>query len=359
MTCQRASEELYQDRRGIARVALWAHSVVCPRCRAEARFRRALRQVLQEVGRFEPPADLLPAILAVPGEGAVKPPTIKEGRKMKRIVYATIAMLVIVAGAVVIPGRWEKRDARSILTGVAHALENAESVYLVGRGTELAPDSPAGKRMSRGHYELWTSSQAVYMCSFDAEGALAVRFAVNVGTNEFWVYDRAKATLCTADITPIASGVAELIESWAQMMRSAAFNEILEATMANATESVETETRDGREVSILIFTGTPKKPPQPGLTMRFVFEVDPETNHLLTMRQYAKAEGRSEELIQAIDRVEHDVPLPAEFAAFKPPAGTKTVTATAAIEETEDTLNLSMKADGVDVSFGQVPRKKK
>jgi hypothetical protein len=142
------------------------------------------------------------------------------------------------------------------------------------------------------------------------------------------------------------------------MLRCAAFNDILKATIANVRESVETETRDGRKLSILTFTGTPKKPPQPGVTMRFVFEVDRKTEHLLAMRQYAKAKGTSEELIQAIDRVEYDVPVPARFADFEPPAGTKTVTGKATIEETDDMLTLTMEADGAKASFGPVPRKK-
>ena len=42
----------------------------------------------------------------------------------------------------------------------------------------------------------------------------------------------------------------------------------------------------------------------------FVFEVEEETNHLLSMHQYMQAEGHPEVEVGCIDRVEYDVPAP-------------------------------------------------
>ena len=113
--------------------------------------------------------------------------------------------------------------------------------------------------------------------------------------------------------------------------------------------------RDGREVALVTVSYTTDAG---GVLvhLREVFEVDPETDHLLSTRKFARTGDGAEELVGAVDRVEYDVPLPDAAAAAGIPEGTATVQATAGIEETSSTFALVMKVDGVELGRMDVLR---
>jgi hypothetical protein len=336
-------------------LALRAHVAVCRRCRGEARSLRALRQVVREAGRFEPPADLLPAILAVPNEGAPIQIGTKESKNMRQIVYATLAMLVIAIGAaVVIPGRGGKPDAESILLGVAHAMEEAKSLHIVFRGTESGVNTPTGLRMAPFPVDLWFTSRATYGRAVRPDGTVVFSSAADADTREMWVYIGDDKIRLVADLTPIAERAAEVISVASKLFRSDQIMKTVGKAYPDAKMSVVTETRNGRKVAIITVTGTLKTSPR-RVTGRHVFVVDADTNRLLSMRQYARTESTKDELVSRIDRVEYDVPVPAEARTLEVPEGTKTVRAVAAIEETKNTMAVAIKS-GKHVLRYEVPR---
>jgi hypothetical protein len=344
---------LHEGGGAIKSLAVRAHLVVCRRCRAEACSVRVVREAVEEFGRYEPPADLLPAILAVPKESAPLQVPVKEERGMRRIVFASIAIVaVLIGGAIVIPGRWKKPDPRSILVGVVEAMENAKSIHVVGRGTRPATDTPSGMRMMPGSMDIWLTTRAAYVRGLAPDGTLEVATALSVDDLKWWAYEGGKRTLHVADLAPIAAratkAVSSLHEMWLSAFLARQFKEIVAEKFPDAKQEVAIETRGGRKVAIVTVTFTVKTSPR-RVTERCVFEVDAETKHVLTMRQYARAEGAAEELVGALDKVDYDAPLPDVSSALRVPEGTKTVQATATIEESKSLLSLIMKAGGEEV----------
>jgi len=355
MRCKEVSERLQYGERGIRSLALSAHLALCRRCRAEARSLSALRQVVHEVGRFQPPADLLPAILAVPTESAPAQITTKESTNMRRLVFAGIAILAIAIGAtVLIPGRGGKPDAESILMGVAHAMEEAKSLHIVFRGTESGVNTPTGLRMAPFPVDLWFTSRATYGRAVRPDGTVVFSSAADADTREMWVYSGDDKIRLVADLTPIAERAAEVISVASKLFRSDQIMKTVGKAYPDAKMSVVTETRDGRKVAIITVTGTLKTSPR-RVTGRHVFVVDADTNRLLKMRQYARTESTRDELVSRIDRVDYDVPVPAEARTLEVPEGTKTVRAVAAIEERKNTVALAIKS-GKYVLRYEVPR---
>ena len=123
----------------------------------------------------------------------------------------------------------------------------------------------------------------------------------------------------------------------------------------NAQESLEMATRDGREVALVTVSYTTDAGGVP-VHVREVFEVDAETDHLLSTRKFSRTGDGAEELVGAVDRVDYNVPLPAAAGISGIPGGTATVQATAAIEETASSLALVMKVDGVELGRMDVLR---
>ena len=355
MRCREASERLQYGERGIGSLVLRAHVAVCGRCRAEARSLSALRQAVREAGRFEPPTDLLPAILAVPHEAAPAQTTTKENRNVRRIIYATLAMLVVAIGAAVwIPGRGGRPGAESILLGVAHAMEQAKSLHIVFRGTESGVNTPSGLRVMPGVVDFWLSSRAIYGRGVTPNGTVVFSSGADADTREMWVYSGDDKIRLVADLTPIADRAAEIISEASKLFRADQIMKTAGKVYPDAKMSVATETRGGRKVAVVTVTGTLKTSPL-RVSGRSVFVVDADSDRLLTMRQYAKTKGTHEQLVQVIERVDYDAALPPESRTVSLPAGTKTVQATAGIEETAKTIALVVKS-GKHVLRFEVPR---
>jgi len=238
-------------------------------------------------------------------------------------------------------------------------MEEAETVYAAVRGTEDAKDRPSGMKLSAGTMLSWVGPRAMYGHHVTPDGKLTVAIMMNLDSRELSVYDDDKHIRYVADFAPIAPKAPEFMARVLDTLRWAAISgkikQVFEAAgLQDVKESVASELRDGRKVNVVTVEGVLKTQPQ-RVSDRWVFEVDAATNHMLTARRYVQAEGGAEELILSVDKVQYDVPPPAQLSAFEIPEGTKTVQATAVIEQTEKTMSLVMKAEGRVFMRSEVP----
>ena len=282
---------------------------------------------------------------------------------MKRVVFASVAMLAIaIAAVLVIPRVGHKPDARSILIAAAQAAEQAKSVYIVGHGTADSKDTPSGMGMQPGQFKAWLGmgdQTAMYFRDAMPDGRLVSVASLDPRAGTWSVYDAAKQTQYLADLSPIAAKAAQVVTKAAQLFRdtmlTGAIMEMERNRFPDTKMSSSTGTRNDRKTTVVTLTFTARTSPK-RVTQRIVFEIDADTNRLMTMRQYAQAEGSPEELVGDIEKVEYDVPVPAELGALTAPGGTRTVRAVATIEETAQAMSLVMKADGLYLRT-DVPRK--
>ena len=266
---------------------------------------------------------------------------------MKRIVFATVALLAIaIAAVLVIPRTGRKPDARSILIAAAQAAEEAKSVHIVGRGD-------AGGRILPGRLDIWVTPRAFYMRYLGTDGTTVSAELVDADAAKWWFYVAPRAVQYVADLRPVVDKVAEGISHMSGELVS---GEVLRQAFRDTKESVTTETHGGRKVATLTFTRTTDFPARGAMPDRFVFEVDCQTNRLLTMRRYVKPEGAPEELMEAFDEIEYNVPLPQEIAAVQVPTGTTAVQAVATADGSNKRLVLVMASKGIEIQRRDFPR---
>ena len=247
---------------------------------------------------------------------------------MRRFAYAGIAVLAVaVAAGILISGRGKAPDAMSLLSSAAHAMENANSIYMVSRGQGIDPNSPSGMRISSSRAEFWLSDRALYMQEVEQDGTLESFSVIDLDTGEFFNYERKKETLYVADITPVADKAAGVIAGARDLFVGGRMKDIL----ARSEDSELLSANYTRDAAILSYAY--QIPGSRPLTVRTVFELERGTDRLVSMRAYAQAEGADEELVAAMDLIEYDVPLPPVSALVAIPEGTTTVQAVAAIEE--------------------------
>jgi len=267
---------------------------------------------------------------------------------------AGLALLAVaVTAAVFVPRRGAKQDARSILIAAAQAMEEAKSVHFAGHGSGPSKDTPSGMKMMSERFEIWAGSSKGYVRVVSPDGKLSGLTVLDADAREWWNYDAKDNAVYVADLTPIADRVGDAVAQVNQMLRSSLATPtpgeiktlVGAAGFCDIKESVTSQTREGRKVLVVTVTATISSSPRK-VTGRWVCEVDAETNRLLTMHQYAQAEGSPEELVQVVDLVEYDVPFPAAPTKLGLPEGTKTVQATATIEKSASLLRLVMTADG-------------
>ncbi len=326
MKCSQVREVLQDGRGWLRLIPVCPHLVLCRQCRSAARYLLKVQQALRESGRFAPPADLLPNILAVPQYEPHIETKNKEPRKMRHFAYAGIAVLVLaVAAGILISGRGEVPDAMSLLSSVAQAMENATSIHMVSRGQAIDPNSPSGMRISSDRAEVWLSDRAMYMREIDQDGTLTSFSVVDFDSGEFCSYRR--GTLYVADITPVYDGALGVIAG----ARDLFVGGRLKAILANARDVEVLSTNRTRNSTVISYAyRIPSAPPQTG---RVVLELDRRTSRLSSMLAYAQAEGADEELIAAVDLIEYDVPLPPVSSFAVIPEGTATVQAVVSIKE--------------------------
>jgi hypothetical protein len=284
--------------------------------RAGARS-RALR-AMQRSAAQGPTSSLLDRILG------------KGEKKMRRFAYV-VAFLVLMGAAAGVFTRSAPPDPRSILVRAAEAMEDATSVRIVGHGCVGDPSSPSGMRMMSESYDMsWrynTSERGVEWCMRNS-GRKGLAYKIDLDKKEWRFYDRAAGICYRADITEVMSQaevqVRAMRESAKKRLPAQPVKEL--DWLSDRQESVETETRDGRKIAIVTVTGMNSLTPEP-LAERHVFEVDMATNHLLRSKRYVRAEGSEEQLLETVDLVDYDVPVPG------PPEDAKIVTATARVQD--------------------------
>ena len=378
MRCDEAKDLLYSEPGVLRRALLRLHLLRCPACRAEAECVKMLGNALTALPRFTPPAGLLEKLMSRLLEFQSSVIARKENRKMRRIMYASVALLIIAVGiGLLIPARLSKPNAKSILLAVAHAMENADSVYVVYESGPLVAGKPRQElQRPRDRHELWLSDRAVYQGYVASDGTALRVSAVNADTLEWRVYqgdishesDRTpdghivehwrliNPTLYVADLTPIAAQASRFVSKEAHAFFSGEWSRVLGSEhIMEPKQSVAIETRQGRKVAIVTVTGghrvvltKPGREDKQAIgTARNVFEVDLETNHLLSMRTYLQAEGFPERLTGATHKIEYDAPVPTYLAEM--PDSAKRVKATATIETSERIQTLIMQADGKGV----------
>jgi hypothetical protein len=326
----------------------------------DIRFAQALEQSL-------PPFSPQVKARAVEGMAAVATrASRKETRPMRRLAYVMAFLLVIALVAAGAFTRSRPPNGKALLISAAQAMESARSVRLVGHGCIGDKTSPSGMKMMP---EQWDSTWSFSASERRMERRIEWRkggpqrnstggrpvhrtWGIDLDENKLWSYDSRTGICYTADITAVASLAAVVVRSAAKREEKK-----LPAMpipdldwLVDRHESVRMETRGGREIAVITYTGT-NTLTSPPLAERHVFEVDTATNHLLGRKRYVRAEGSEEQLIETIDLVEYDVPVPGI------PKGAKVVTATARVEETDKDRSLVMYApDGEGIWRSDQPK---
>jgi len=348
MRCDEARENLHGDAGRLGHARLGLHLLRCRACRAGAREIRALDSALSALPRFTPSAELLPAVLAQAQARRQTTETQKETRTMKRLAYAVAFLIIagLLAGGLLTKAR--PPDGRALLISAAEAMEEAKTIHVVFRGTEAAPDSPTGFRMMPGRGEMWLSDRTVALRYVDSAGELLLASYLDCDTALWWVYDRSKQSLYEANLGAVRERLPQIVAKVSRRFRGEQLVEMMTTEYPDAQESVSTERHEGRLVRVVTFVYTHSKQPR-HITARRVFEVDPETARLITARRYAKVEGAPEELIDSLDKVEYDVPMPPGLAEPRCPNDTQTIETSVTLEETSDTVSLVMQHNGVEL----------
>ncbi len=270
---------------------------------------------------------------------------------MRRLAYAMVFLLVIGLAAAGVFSRARRPNAKSLLISAAQAMEAANSVHLVLHGTQGDPSSPSGMVMMQQPAEIWVSKRAAALRMTGPDGALLMGYGINLDANEAWDYSAETGVLHFADLTPVADQAADIMDKAGDLYLSGALQMLTKTILTDVQESVTTEVRDGREIAVVTLTGTLKESPTL-IRERDVFEIDTETDHLLAMQRYVQAEGSEEQLIQTIDEVTYDGPVPTDFA----PESAVRKPATMSIEESDKLISLVMSADGKEIGRTDVPR---
>jgi hypothetical protein len=351
--CQTGLKLLARSDGVLGRLRWRLHARLCAACRDLRAAERSVEAYVSRAGQWEAPTSL-----AAPAPARPVPSHAvgKETGTMKRLVYVSAIVVALAIGAAVIVPRGSAPDADSILAGAAEAMELAQSVYILGRGTEGASESPTGNRLSSGYYERWCGEGAVYDRSVTADGTVRSAAGLDVAAGEWWYYRADDRACYVADVSPIRGEVADVVLRGIDSYARSGLIDMVEQLGGDAPKTVEIEDRDGREVAVVSVTYPyPQRPDRPQVTGRMVFEVDCQTDRLLRMRQYAQADGHPEQLVGAVDKLEYDVPLPADLRTSELPPGTRTVPASADVEQADGYLSLVMRVDGTVIVRKDVP----
>jgi prepilin-type processing-associated H-X9-DG protein len=292
-------------------------------------------------------------------EGAPRTAT----RRRKWIVRAAAAAVVAVLGLglFVMPGRLGKRDVDAILADVAHAMASADSMLWVCELTDegLALSEQCWDDLIENALDLsYYGPRAAYTRRIGADGVVLWAEGISLDTLEWWLYTTRPRhpalyedflyVLYVADLAPVEAEVADYLSrpderrlhEWPYTYRLHAWPWMLAGGLDDQEVSVTRAIRDGREVTVVTFTGWETVWPKHEvgaaveawrLSARNVLEVDAETDRLQDAYFHWQFEGGREQLV-AHWRAEYDGPMPAIMAEL-PDAG-EIVEATVAVDDT-------------------------
>jgi len=270
---------------------------------------------------------------------------------MRRLAYAMVFLLVIGLVAAGVFTRSRPPDGKALLISAAHAMEAANSMHLVLHGTKDDPNSPSGMAMMPQPSEIWVSKRAAALRVTGPGGVLLIAAGVNLDTNEAWDYSAETNVRHSGDLGPVADRAAGLMGKVGDLYLSGALQMLTKTILTDVQESVVTEVRRGREIAIVTQTGTLMSSPRL-VRERDVFQIDKETDLLLGMQRHVQGEGGEEQLIQTIEKVTYNLPVPADLA----PEDAVREPATMSIEESDEFLSLVMSAGGKEIGRTDVPR---
>lgn len=257
-------------------------------------------------------------------------------RHPRRWVAVAVGAGVVLAGLGLLPLRPE--SAKVVLGRAMAAMEQASSVHFAGYGTAPDESSPTGMKIMPERFEFWINDRAITMRTTAPDDSLVATSGVNLDTNEQWGYGADGGIRYSADLTPVAGPAAVFVSSISRTLLAANLGPVLTSHLSNVEDSVTTEVQDGRRVLVVTYVGALRTSPRL-VRERFVFTVDEATERLITLEQYAQAEGHPEELIARSEMIEYDVPVPADLAPPDAPREMATVEA----EETDKVVRLIMK----------------
>ncbi len=269
---------------------------------------------------------------------------------MRRLAYAMVFVLVIGLAAGVFT-RTRTPSGKSLLIGVAQAMEAARSIHVIAHGNRADSTSPSGMRFDPEPDEMWESVDDHGVVRRDLQGGVLSTSGISLDGEVMWMYDSRSGLWYIADLTPVFSVAAEVVQLRArQGLRGEAPR--VPYGLADVHESVHMETREGREIAVITYTGINNGGERP-LAERHVFEVDMATNHLLNSRRYVQAPGSEEQLLESVDHVDYNVPVPTD-APEKEHA--TVVRATVRAEENAEDLSLVLYVDGKEILRSDAPK---
>jgi hypothetical protein len=261
------------------------------------------------------------------------PATHRTRRWMAIAVGAAVALI----GLGLLPLRPE--SAKSILGRAAAAMEQASSVHFAGYVAGWDDDSPTGRKMAPEKTEYWASDRAFATRTTDPDGAVVVTSGVSLDTNEKWFYDAYDGVCYAAELTPqVASREAASVSYTSRVLRGESLELLQPRNLSEVEESVTTEVRDGRRVLLVTYSGVVRNSPHL-VRERLVCTIDEATEHLISLRLYAQADGYPKDLISQFEVIEYDVPVPTDLA----PVGAPRQRATLEVEETDKGTRWIMK----------------
>lgn len=351
MKCHSARRLLHIGPTRTESIALSLHLVRCASCRQEARILHDVNRTVAARPRYQPSPGLLPRILTVTHGSTAAIPT-KEKRTMRRVLYAAAAMLAVAALATIaLPGRGKKDDARTILAGVAHAAEQATSFHQSGR-----TGNPQG--LLPGRFDSWFGTRAMATRFYDEGSGTLVASRADLDARQWWFYDGRSHTKYLADLSPVMSEATRAVPRLMKYYIEGHFEQDpVRMGWPDAKASVTTETRAGRPVKVVTIDrqlDIPDNKPPIHVTDRYVYEVDPATEHLLATRRYWVHKDGTQVQLDDTDTIEYDTPIPGDAELLSRAKEVHTVTANASIVRERGGTFLVLTYDGKRLNEGSM-----
>lgn|GEM_PF-3164505 len=308
MTCDRARSLLLETPEGLQRAALWLHLRLCRTCRREAGRMRTLHAAVEGLPRFEPSADLFPAVLAIPQQAGRPQAARKERLNVTRLAYVLTLIIAVTLLAGGILTRSAAPDGATLLLNAAQAMDEVDTIHVHGYSLTFIT-RPWGAVGSKGSYDHWLSPEGIRRQWFDHDGDLTWSTYTNVQSGLHWRYCPSMRLVWTASI-----GVDEAREAAAYSAKRYLDGQIMidENVDQMGFELIATrrERRDGTEIYVVeVDTGGG----------RWQYDIDAATGRLLALHQYGTPESGRPLLGET--QFEYGVALPEGALDFRVPEG--------------------------------------
>jgi hypothetical protein len=250
------------------------------------------------------------------------------------------AVLALAAGGLVLPGRVRGHRARLIMANVANAMAAADAIYLEFHGTEEGRELASrfagggGLRFDRLASQSWYMSRTAYYTRWRRwDGSISRAQGLDLRAGRWWFYagDGENGTIYVADVKAQRERISGLLANGLEFVaHSGAWGELLgNQGLDEPRATAETVHRDGGAVTILTFTGQMyvgnRRADGARLVARNVFEIDPQTDYLLSARYYLQLPGEEEHLVRVIDHITYGTGVPVQMTV--PPSASRSLPA--------------------------------